>query len=648
MFSQRLNYEEGLSSDIGHHPKKFHKYIRQKKKARVTVGPLLVQQSLTDDPDLMVEALSTAFASVFSDQYPPDLCSHQTFDGVISSVHLSEGLVHNQLKQLRVDAGPGQDGVMPIILKNCCKELSLPLSLIFRKSLVTGKLPISWKSARISPIYKGKGSRSDPLNYRPISLTSTVCKTMERLVASALSIFFSENHILNSRQFGFCPGHSTVDQLLLTYNDITLWHDHGHCVNLILFDFSKAFDRVNHCLLLKKLKSVGVTGYLLAWISDFLVGRKMSVSVGGSSSCPIVVTSGVPQGSVLGPILFLIFINHVVSSISCKYMIFADDLKIYLNSETAFSPELQQAVDLLYDLATDWGLVFNTDKCANVRFSRGLYPDLATYFVISDSPILCKSSHRDLGVTVDSSLKFHRHIEEICGKVGGMATNFLKSTICRSSSFMMNILTSHLRPILEYASPLWNTGYLGDLILLESVQRRWTKIVEGLEDLPYGERLRVLKLFSIKGRLWRADMILCYKIFHHLCIIVPSDLFVMSPYQGTRGHCYKIFVPQCSVEPRKRFFSVRIIEDWNNLLPQVVMASSLNIFKRLLTVYSDDKLYDYHDRLQQPRIFSLSVFLGSIQSSPTRDLALPDIVLGCKLEPALRWDMALVFAIQTR
>ena len=238
--------------------------------------------------------------------------------------------------------------------------------------------------------------------------------------------------------------------------------------------------------------------------------------------------------------------------------------------------------------------MFNVGKCANLRFQRGSSPCFDNLYTLGSEPIKYVPSHGDLGVTVDCQLKFHKHIEKVCAKVGGMASNFLKSTVCRSSKFMLNVLTIHLRPVLEYGSPLWNTGYKGDLVLLEAVQRRWTKNIEGLESLPYHARLSHLDLFSVQGRLWRTDMLLCWKIFHGASRIRPEQLFVMAPDVGTRGHAFKILPPHLESEARKRFFATRVISDWNGLPNRVVQATFVESFKRLFALTCQYKLFQYH------------------------------------------------------
>lgn len=175
-------------------------------------------------------------------------------------------------------------------------------------------------------------------------------------------------------------------------------------------------------------------------------------------------------------------------------------------------------------------------------------------------------------------------------KAGGVASNLLKSTVCRSPSFMKSLLISDIRPLIDFASPVWNTGFLGDLNLLESIQRRWTKQVINFSHLSYPERLSNLNFVSIKGRLLRTDLILCYKIFHDLSPIKPLDLFIMSPL-GTRGHNFKIFVPRSQTEARRRFFSCRVIHHWNSLPQSVVNAPTLTQFKTKLAQTLHDTLF---------------------------------------------------------
>ena len=217
-----------------------------------------------------------------------------------------------------------------MLLKSCASQLAYPLFKIFCLSLEESKLPEAWKVSQVTPIFK-KGSRYVPLNYRPVCLNSVPCEGLEHIIAARLNEYLEENSILTEHQFGFRAGRSTLDQLILVYDCISTWYDEGSAVDLLLFDFSKAFDVVSHSVLLTKLKLLGIDSNLIAWIEAFLTGRTMSVAIRDAHSRPRQVLSGVPQGSVLGPILFLLFVNHIAANLSCQFKIFADDLKMYMN-----------------------------------------------------------------------------------------------------------------------------------------------------------------------------------------------------------------------------------------------------------------------------------------------------------------------------
>ena len=205
------------------------------------------------------------------------------------------------------------------------------------------------------------------------------------------------------------------------------------------------------------------------------------------------------------------------------------------------------------------------------------------------------SEHKDLGVLVDNKLKFHSHVLITTRKAAGVANNIIRSTLCRTPAFMTFIWVTYIRPILEFGSTLWNTGYMMDLRLLERVQRRWTKNVSGLENRPYNERLAALNLFSVKGRLIRADLILYWKIFHGQSTIKPEDIFSLDVRPGNRGHLFKIATRFASSEAKKRSFSFRQVAVWNALPHEVVASPTLAAFKRNLHNHSQDLLFGYLD-----------------------------------------------------
>lgn len=254
---------------------------------------------------------------------------------------ITEAIVTKLLKALKVSKAGGLDGAHPRVLRELSETLAKPLSIIFKTSLRTGRLPRVWKQAAVSSIYK-KGSKKQPGNYRPVSLTSVVCKVMETIVRDWIQDHLLRNNLLSTRQFGFIGGRSTTLQLLRAMEDWTDAIDSGQQVDVVYFDFAKAFDSVPHKRLLAKLEAYGITGATLAWIKDFLTGREQKVSINGKSSRWHAVTSGIPQGSVLGPLCFVVYINDVPEVILSLILLFADDTKIYRVIREAYDRHILQ------------------------------------------------------------------------------------------------------------------------------------------------------------------------------------------------------------------------------------------------------------------------------------------------------------------
>ena len=602
--TSQSEYEKHLIGELKTSPKRFHAYLRQKKVGCPSVGPLrLSDGKLSDDPSVMSESFAAAFVSVFSSHHPaPDAptAAHQTVSCQMQPVNICAEDILSVLQALNVDSAAGPDNLHPLLLRECAPGLVYPLYLLFRQSVRECRLPTVWKTSIVVPIYK-KGSRYDALNYRPISLTSVTCKCLERIIVRQLTAYLEDNNILTEHQFGFRSGRSTQDQLLSVYNDVSRIVDEGNVVDLIMFDFAKAFDTVSHPILLTKLHLLGIHSHLIHWIGDFLVGRQMSVCVKGRTSSPRPVTSGVPQGSVLGPILFLVFVNNIASDLVCQYKIFADDLKIYLKirhdspaNHAHDSQVCQRDITTLQHTAASWCLKLNQKKCVVMRFQRKLHDLPTPRYYIDQSLIQVVQSHVDLGVLVDSDLKFHKHVASSVHKAAGLTQNLLKSTACRSPDFMLTLFNTHVRPIIEYCSCIWHTGYIGDLRLLESIQRRWTKRISGLGTLDYGSRLRVLNQYSVKGRLLRADLMQCWKVFHGKCSIDASDLFIPAPRSGMRGHRFKIGHTRVQTDARSRSFSVRSVDSWNTLPDHVVAEPNIARFKVLLADFLGEALFSYH------------------------------------------------------
>jgi len=594
---RQSKYEEKLANLLSRAPKLFHGYLRERKMGCPSVGPLRTAGELTYDHREMSEEFATAFSRVFVVTDPQNPHPHQRFVGAMDEIDIGYEGVLKVLESLSDSSSPGPDGVHPAILKHCATVIALPLTLIIRKTLDAGTLPAEWKKSRVVPIFKS-GSKYVPLNYRPVSLTSCPCKVAERLVVAHITDYLDRWNIISPKQFGFRRGHSVEDQLLMTYSEIATEIDRGGEVDVVYLDFSKAFDVISHILLLEMLTSLGFCDQIVAWIHAFLRGRTMQVSVGGCDSRTVGVPSGVPQGSVLGPLLFILYVNSLGVEFGCRWYAFADDLKIYASVKRSgtgtVSDALQQDLDLLCRIALSWNLRLNPDKCVIVKFggvSATARGEGTSGYTLGGEPLRAMPSHRDLGVLVDNRLRFHQHIATIVRKASGLLNQLLRSTVCRTPEFMVTLWVSHIRPLLDFASPVWNVGYLGDLAKMEALQRRWTREVRGLAGVEYPHRLRRLGLFSVKGRLLRADLIKVWKAFNSEIDVGLGAMFERLFHPATRGHNLKLSVPRCRSEISRRFFNVRVVPTWNSLPATVVEAESVHSFKTRLDAHLEDVFY---------------------------------------------------------
>ena len=412
---------------------------------------------------------------------------------------------------------------------------------------------------------------------------------METIVKDEIVSHLMKYNLLTDDQHGFVPGRDCITQLLVCIDKWTELLEDGQNFDVIFTDFSKAFDSVPHERLFVKLKSLGIRGDILQWVKSFLRGRTQCVSVDGKKSSWKDVLSGIPQGSVLGPILFVIFINDMPLEVKyniCK--LFADDCKLFGIVKDRVQNTMQSDLTKLEDWSTIWQLPFNANKCKVMHFGKSNPKHI---YQLNGHELETTDSEKDLGVMVDNNLKFHVHTS-FATKKANQILGVIKKTFKTRDAFTISTLYKSLvRPHLEYGNVIWGPHYAGDKKMIESVQRRATKMVSGLHETPYGERLKILNLPSLDYRRSRGDMIQCFKIMKDLVRMKKNEIFTPIPSSNTRGHSMRVLRLGAKKFARINTFSRRVIRDWNSLPETVVDAPSLNTFKNRLDEHWKDKKY---------------------------------------------------------
>ena len=519
----------------------------------------------------------------------------------LNDIVITPELVKKKLDNLKVNKSPGPDLLHPRLLKELSDVLSYPLFIIFRKSVDLGILPEELKCANITALFK-KGDKKCAGNYRPVSLTSVVCKVLESKIRGSIVEHMKSNKLFSKKQFGFISGRSTVLQLIQVIDNWTEILDDGGCVDVAYCDFMKAFDKVCHKRLVHKLKLYNIGSVFAKWIESFLDGRTQKVIINGVSSDPRNVTSGIPQGSVLGPILFVLYINDlpdVIKHGSIPFL-FADDTKIYHRINcTQDCEDLQEDIKAMQLWSEKWLLCFHPDRCKCMRIGNSDI-DLYAYRLNDNGKAMeFSKSEKDIGVIIDSKLTFENHINEKVNKA-----NSIMGVIRRTFEFLdiktfRLLYTSLVRPHIEYANQVWNPYLKKHIDMLENVQRRATKSIPGLSNLSYEERLRKINIPTLAYRRIRGDMVETYKILSEKYDPEVSNFINLRDDSNTRGHIYKIYKSRARLNVRKYSFCMRIVDQWNSLPSDVVEAKTVNSFERRLDkLWRDQPIYyNYRDTI---------------------------------------------------
>ena len=565
-------------------------YLKHKRQDSFGVSTLKSNGSCQTTPATKAEALNQQFVSVFTredlDAMPDKGPSpHPDMAPIVITVNG----IRKQMANLKVNKATGPDDIPARFMKECADQLSPILAQIFQQSITTGQVPDDWRRANVVPIFK-KGDRTKPSNYRPVSLTAIACKILEHVIVSNMMDHLDKHNILTDYQHGFRQKRSCESQLFITVHDLASALNTSSQIDLAVLDFSKAFDKVPHQRLTRKLEYYGIRGNVNNWIGSFLNNRQQQVVVDGETSSQAPVTSGVPQGSVLGPALFLVYINDITDNINSKIRLFADDCLIYREVKSVEDHQgLQEDLDNLHSWSNTWQMAFNVSKCFTMSVTNARKNKRSWTYSMGGENMEKVDDTSYLGVQISKNLKWNQHIHSITSKANrilGLLRRNLRDTPKEVKECAYHTL---VRPKLEYSCAIWNPHTEELKNKLEKVQRTAARFVL---NRPYhrgatesvSEMLRELKWVPLERRRTAQALTFIYKMTNGL-ISIPSSYHPTPLRTSTRNSnikSYKLYQPR--VDAFKYSLLPRTIPIWNKLSNDAVQASTLDTFKaRVLT-----------------------------------------------------------------
>ena len=424
----------------------------------------------------------------------------------------------------------GPHNISAHILKRCATTIVFSLHLLFNLSFKTGSLPADWKLAHIVPIHK-EGDKNDIKNYRPISLTSIISKLFEKCIRDELLL--ECQHLLHDTQHGFLPLKSCTAQLVTFSHDISVGLNSNNLIDVIYLDFAKAFDTVNHDIILEKLKNeYNIDGLMLKFIKDYLQGRKQRVTVNGTLSDIRAVKSCVPQGSILGPLLFVLFINSMQNRVSpgTQIALYADDTKIWRRIVTPNDHKiLQNDINALFQWSIENKMRFHAEKCKVLsvnHFHYNLFSELPFFlypYQINAVLLDYCTEEKDLGIIITNKFHFTNHHHEILSKAINQF-NLLRRT-CHFGKNSHKRKTLYLALVFDHGSQVWSPN-INALNQFENFQKSCVKWIlkeqfTQYNEVEYLEKLSSLNILPLEYKFILSDLLLFHKLVYEQ---IPKEI----------------------------------------------------------------------------------------------------------------------------
>lgn len=540
-----LRYVSSCENNIKSDPKNFWKFVSSSRRDSGIPSAISYNEQTAVNPNDVSQLFATYFKSVYEPYTQIPFGTPLSVNNLnVFSIVLTEDDVLRKLKGLNPNKGAGSDGIPSCFAKNCAEGLCKPLFAIFKQSLNSGTFPQLWKTSYLSPIFKNSGDKSSVNNYRGISKLCVFSKVLESLIYDQLFIYFKS--LIIPQQHGFFSKRSIETNLIIYSQFISGVMDNRGQVDSLYTDFSKAFDKLDHNILVSKLAELGVQGDLLRWFSSYLFGRKQRVKINEYLSESFSVTSGVPQGSHLGPLLFLLYINSISTCfLYAQFLLYADDLKIYARVKSLEDCELLQGdLERVSRYCKENKLFLNLSKCSCISFTKN-YDSFTYNYSVNNEPLNRVNQIKDLGVIFDHKLTFNQHIDYVvrkCNKMLGFV-----SRICsdfKNVNAIKSVYFAFIYSRLNFACVVWNPFYHKYILRIESVQNKFARFlnwrINGIYEVEsISATKQLFNLTPLEVRRKKSELIFLFKLLHDM-YDAPSLLSLLAlhvPARSTRQRC---------------------------------------------------------------------------------------------------------------
>lgn len=567
-------YNRKTENEVKSCPKRFFNYAKTRLNSSIFPSKMSLDGKVGENSEQICNLFATFFQETYSkfSDADRDFEYFTHFPDLTSDIGVNQILLRDimtGLKDLDANKGSGPDGIPPRFLKNLATEFAAPLFWLFNKSLETGMFPNEWKKSFLIPIYKS-GKKSDVRNYRGIAIISCIPKLFESIINK--SVFNQIKHRITNAQHGFFKGRSTTTNLLEFVNYTLAAMDKGNYVESLYTDFSKAFDKLDIPMLIFKLDRLGIELRLLKWIESYLTNRKQIVKFEGKKSHPINVSSGVPQGSHLGPLLFILFVNDISYILKhLKILIYADDMKLFMEITNEKDVDTYLREICIFDQWCNKSLLqLNVKKCNLITFSRKHSIPPITVSLGNQVVVKCDRI-RDLGVILDSKLAFTDHYNAIIHKATNML-GFIKrfGYNFKDPYTIKTLYIAYVRSVLEYCSIVWSPYMITHEERIESIQKQF--LLYALRNLGW----TTFPLPSYKARCLLIDIQTLKERREFAMVSFVNDIVSQRIDSANLLSCINFYAPTRQLRNRNLFALNNHRRDYAKFSPLNRMMSLYN------------------------------------------------------------------------